>query len=61
MRKKTEPRTPKHPTTSRTGAGNKGLIATGKTAPPSGREECALDDRSHRTLKLRSAGRRKSQ
>jgi hypothetical protein len=57
MRKKTEPQTPKHRTTSRAEAGNKGLIATGKTAPRSGREDCALDDRSHGTL---SAGRHHS-
>jgi hypothetical protein len=57
MRKKTEPRTPKHRTTSRAGAGNQGLIATGKTASRSGREDCALDDRSHRTPRVRRPGR----
>ncbi len=52
MRKKTEPQTQQHPKTSRAGASNKGLIATGKTTPRSDRQECALDDRSHRTIAL---------
>jgi hypothetical protein len=49
MRKKTEPRTQQHPTTSRAGAEDSGLIAKGETTPQSDREECALDNRSHRT------------
>jgi hypothetical protein len=42
MRKKTEPQTPKHPTTSRAGAIDKALIAKGKTAPRSYGEEASL-------------------
>jgi hypothetical protein len=60
MRKKTEPQTPRHPKPSRAGAGKKGLIVPGKNERQSDGETCALDNRSHRTLKLRSAGRRKN-
>jgi hypothetical protein len=52
MRKKTEPQTPKHPKTSRTEAGKKGLIAKEENLLRSARETCALDDHSHRTPKL---------
>jgi hypothetical protein len=51
MRKKTEPQTPKHPKTSRTEAGKKGLIAKEENLLRSARETCALDDHSHRTKK----------
>ena len=51
MRKKTEPQTQKHSKTSRTGAIKKGLTAKEETILRSAREECALDDRSHRTPK----------
>ncbi len=51
MRKKTEPQTPKHPKTSRTEAGKKGLIAKEENLLRSARETCALDDHSHRTTK----------
>jgi hypothetical protein len=56
MRKKAEPRTPRHPKPSRAEASTKGLIAKGKNAPRSDRETCALDNRSHRTPRLRRAG-----
>ncbi len=52
MRKKTEPHTQQHPKTSRTGASKKGQIAKETNASRSDREECALDDRSHRTIAL---------
>ena len=52
MRKKTEPQTQQHPQTSRAGANNKGLTVKEETIPRSAREECALDDRAHRTIKL---------
>jgi hypothetical protein len=60
MRKKAEPRTPKHPKTSCAEAGTKGLIAKEQSSPRSDREPCALDNRSHRTLKLSGAGRHQS-
>ncbi len=53
MRKKTEPQTPKHPKTSRTEAGKKGLIAKEENLLRSARETCALDDHSHRTKSIR--------
>jgi hypothetical protein len=52
MRKKTDPRTPRHPKPSRAGAGKKGLIVKEQSGSPrSDREACALDNRSHRTFK----------
>jgi hypothetical protein len=56
MRKKTALPPQQHPTTSGAGQGKDGLIARGETAPQSERENCALDNRSHRTLELRGAG-----
>jgi hypothetical protein len=50
MRKKADPRTPKHPKPSRAGANNNGLIVKEQSdSPRSDRETCALDDRSHGT------------
>jgi hypothetical protein len=60
MRKKAEPRTRQHPKPSRAEASTKGLIDKGKNAPRSDREGCALDNRSHRTPRIRSAGRHQS-
>jgi hypothetical protein len=57
MRKKAEPRTPQHPKPSRAGAGKEGLIVPGKTERQSDRESCALDNRSHRTPRIRRRGR----
>jgi hypothetical protein len=48
MRKKTEPQTQQHPTTSRAGARKKGLIVKEQSSPRSDREACALDNRSHK-------------
>ncbi len=56
MRKKTEPQTPKHPKTSRTEAGKKGLIAKEENLLRSARETCALDDHSHRTQRISGRG-----
>ncbi len=49
MRKKTEPLTPQNRSTSRAAARKKGLIAKEVLTSRSARDECALDDRSHRT------------
>jgi hypothetical protein len=57
MRKKADPRTPKHPEPSRAGANNNGLIVKEQSdSPRSDRETCALDDRSHGTPELSGAG-----
>jgi hypothetical protein len=53
MRKKTEPPTRQHPKTSRAGASKNGLIAKEENTRRSVGEECALDDRSHRTFRIR--------
>jgi hypothetical protein len=52
MRKKTEPQTHGHPTTSRGESSEGGLIAKEQSSPRSDRETCVLDDRSHRTIAL---------
>jgi biotin synthase-related radical SAM superfamily protein len=57
MRKKTEPQTQKHPKTSRAGASKKGLIVKEENLLRSAWEECALDDRSHRTTQLQARAR----
>ena len=56
MRKKTELRTHQHPNPSRTRASDSGLIAKEENTTRSAKEEYVLDDRSHRTDKLRGTG-----
>jgi hypothetical protein len=56
MRKKAEPQTQEHPKPSRAEASKKGLIVKEQSSPRSDRETCVLDNRSHRTPRIRSAG-----
>jgi hypothetical protein len=53
MRKKTTPRAQQHAPTSSADAKDQGLIAREENSSQSAGDECALDNRSHRTLSFR--------